>query len=418
MAPRKNKISNSKSTSNKKNPNGISALSKNDSDVFAFISPVGNQLEMLVFGCETEELLYCTDITNVQQFISDIPKAFDPKFKAIILQVLTFTNEKYPNNIQFCEILKKKLDSTKIPYFFLSDLNFILIQSIICGDMKINIGQNVAIVLYEKAFKLEYTKNGYKLIEIIFDEKEMPKMMNIQKVLVSADKNQRKFMSIFKSNNPIIIDINSQEKDIESIIEIKKWMLDKSYTKNHVIPITLRKYNIGYEFGGTDFTLMPTDFGTVLPYEKSVICSKTCLKYFIGYRENDKEKAKFKYLKHKIFKLDGEAHDFKITLKIDENNFPTYQIENIVHKCIVNFPKFCDLYKKEMIALENYPIIGILENYSLICIRKNGKFEFLESWGGQWGNPMHISFDKKKPQFGKIAEETLVKHGKYGIQEL
>uniref|UniRef100_A0A914PB00 Uncharacterized protein n=1 Tax=Panagrolaimus davidi TaxID=227884 RepID=A0A914PB00_9BILA len=71
-----------------------------------------------------------------------------------------------------------------------------------------------------------------------------------------------------------------------------------------------------------------------------------------------------------------------------------------------------------MIALENYPIIGILANYSFISINKHGKFEFLESWGGQWGNPMHISFVKKKPQFGKVAEETIAKHGKYGVQDL
>uniref|UniRef100_A0A914PQY4 Uncharacterized protein n=1 Tax=Panagrolaimus davidi TaxID=227884 RepID=A0A914PQY4_9BILA len=31
---------------------------------------------------------------------------------------------------------------------------------------------------------------------------------------------------------------------------------------------------------------------------------------------------------------------------------------------------------------------------------------------------MHISFDKKKPQFGKVAEEIIAKHGKYGVQDL
>uniref|UniRef100_A0A914PG52 Uncharacterized protein n=1 Tax=Panagrolaimus davidi TaxID=227884 RepID=A0A914PG52_9BILA len=278
--------------------------------------------------------------------------------------------------------------------------------------MKINIGQNVAIVWNERIFKLQYTKNGYKLIEIIFDEKEMPKMMNIQKVLVSADKNQQKFMNIFKTKNPILIDKNDPVRYFESLNEIKKWILDKSYTKNHVIPITLRKYYIGYEFGGTTFIIMSTDDATLLPYERSIICSKTCFKYFIGYREENK------LVKHKAFKVDGEVHAFKITLAIDENNFPTYEIENIVHEYIVNLPKFCDSYKNEMIAFENYPIIGILANHSFICIQKNGKFDFLESWGGQWGNPMHISFDKKKPQFGKIAEETLAKHGKYGVQDL
>uniref|UniRef100_A0A914PAZ0 Uncharacterized protein n=1 Tax=Panagrolaimus davidi TaxID=227884 RepID=A0A914PAZ0_9BILA len=367
---------------------------------------------MLVFGCKTVELLYCNYITNVEQFISDIPKTFDSKFKAIILQVLYYTNEKYPNNIQFCEILKKKLNSTKIPYFFLSDFNLLLIQSIIWGDVKINIGQNVAIVAEEKAYKFEYTKNGYKLIEIIFDEKEMPKMMNIQKVLVFADEQQQKFMDIFKSKNPILIDKIDSKRYFESLNEIKKWILDKSYTKNYVIPLTPRKYFIGYEFGGTNFFLMSLDAGTVLPYERSIICPKTCLKYFIGYRKENK------LVKHKAFKVDGEAHAFKITFAIDENNFLSLEIKKIVYEYMINFPKFCDSYKNEMTALENYPIIGILANYSFICIQKNGKFEFLESWGGQWGNPMHISFDKKKPQFGKIAEETLVKHGKYGVQNL
>uniref|UniRef100_A0A914P823 Uncharacterized protein n=1 Tax=Panagrolaimus davidi TaxID=227884 RepID=A0A914P823_9BILA len=389
----------------------VSTIAKDDIDFFAHIAS-SDKMEVRIFGCQTQDLHFQADFTNIQRFISDIPKTFDSKIKAIILQVFEFTNKEYPNNIHFCEALKAKFDACKIPYYFISDTNMMFLQPMASTITDVKFGEIIIVICSNGgfAFKVVCTKDGFKLLEIISIDDAKKDMKHFQKLFILTGKNHQKLMNIFKSKNPVLIDFIDSDIFFKCLDDIKKWMLNKSYTKNYVIPLTAREYHIGYEFGKESHTLLMVKNNLVLPIEETKKCPKTSFNYFIAYKNDDI------LVKYKFFKLDGDAHEFNITFKIDENNFPTYEIENIVQEYIVNFPKFCDSYKNEMIAFENYPIIGILANHSFICINKNGKFEFLESWGGQWGNPLHISFDKKKPQFGEIAEETLVKHGKYGVQ--
>uniref|UniRef100_A0A914QQ95 Uncharacterized protein n=1 Tax=Panagrolaimus davidi TaxID=227884 RepID=A0A914QQ95_9BILA len=180
--------------------------------------------------------------------------------------------------------------------------------------------------------------------------------------------------------------------------------------------MTAREYFVGFECGVEDNSHLHVDHCSVLPFIRTVGCAKASFNHFIAYRNNDMKGI----VKHQMFKFKENAHVFIITLKIDINNFPTYEVEDVISDHIVKFPKFCDVWSIRSVRtdLEAPPVIGILANHSFICIEKNGEFEFLESWGGQWGTPMHISFDKKKPQFGKIAEEIIAKHGKYGVQDL
>uniref|UniRef100_A0AC35GSD0 Uncharacterized protein n=1 Tax=Panagrolaimus sp. PS1159 TaxID=55785 RepID=A0AC35GSD0_9BILA len=69
---------------------------------------------------------------------------------------------------------------------------------------------------------------------------------------------------------------------------------------------------------------------------------------------------------------------------------------------------------------ERDPVIGFYGNHSFICIWDDTKeeYKFLDSWGGQWGKPMYIAFDKEKPYFGKTAEETFGKLGKFVVCDL
>uniref|UniRef100_A0AC34FWM0 Uncharacterized protein n=1 Tax=Panagrolaimus sp. ES5 TaxID=591445 RepID=A0AC34FWM0_9BILA len=397
-----------------------SRISKNDKDYISYILSTNKHLHVLIVEEQTLKLVYCAEIEDVEAFITDIPKIFNTKVKAIIFRVFGFKHEKYPNNIKFCEDLKNKIDACKIPYYFLSNTDFIFTQSIVASNISTNFDENILIVFsdVDTAMKLQYTKHGYKFIEKIFDENSMTKVRNLQKVIVLSGKNQQKFMNLFKSRNPILVQYRDNENILKCLIEINKWMFDKSYTKFHVIPRSDKYFTIGYEIVGEreSYNLILVPKGNELPVKVGVSSSKTSFNHFLAYLDEDDPE---KVIKHKEYKLTGEAHEYRLILKIDINNFPTYEIENVIHEHIVNFPKFCDSYKFESGAnFKSYPIIGILANRSFICINKNGKFEFLESWGGKWGTPMHITFDKEKPQFGAAAEETLTKHGKYGVQDL
>uniref|UniRef100_A0A914QAS1 Uncharacterized protein n=1 Tax=Panagrolaimus davidi TaxID=227884 RepID=A0A914QAS1_9BILA len=385
-----------------------SIVSKNDNDFFAYIRSFNNELRVIIFGCQSGEFIHKDEFTNINKFIANLSKVFDSKIKAIILQVFRLTNKKYPNNILFCEALKAKLDACKIPYYFISDANMVFTEALTTANVS---GENVTIINshFGDAVKLEYTENGYILGGTFPNAEVLVNSNDIKKVLVTSHKNPQRFMKMLKSKNPILIDMGCPDNFTKALKEVKKWMLDKTYVKFHVIPMTAREYLIGFECGVKNKSHLYVD--GVLPFVETIECSKTSFNQFIAYKNDDTEEI----IKHQMFKLSGNAHGFSITLKIDINNFITFEVENIIYDRIVKFPKFCDVWS---VRTDLKVVIGILANYSLICINKNGKFEFLESWGGQWGNPMHISFDKKKPQFGKIAEETLVKHGKYGVQDL
>uniref|UniRef100_A0AC34FPK0 Peptidase C1A papain C-terminal domain-containing protein n=1 Tax=Panagrolaimus sp. ES5 TaxID=591445 RepID=A0AC34FPK0_9BILA len=406
----------------------LSPLSKEDAEFLAHIYPVDDQLQVTFYGCQTKKCIYKADFTNAKQFIADIPKIFDSKIKAVILLVFDFKNKNYPNNIKFCETLKAKLDRTKIPYYFLSNFNCMMIRALKTANITVNVGETIMIVFSDGQWAriFEYTQDGYKLVQKI-SNKDMAKNGDLyleiwagikksQKVIITTGKYQQRFINILKSRNPVLCDITDSKYDATCLMEIMKAMLDKSYTKFHVLPVTARNYFIGYEFGEKDFTLIDVPFNNLfLPLESTNGCSKTCFNHFLAYMDF----AEGKLVKHKIFHLDQSFHEYKITITIDANNFPTYEVENIIHEHIVNFPKFCDNYKAVGIDdLKTYQIIGILANRSFVCVCKDGNFTFLKSWGGQWGKQMHISFDKKKPQFGEHAEETLAKHGRYGVQDL
>uniref|UniRef100_A0A914QE70 Uncharacterized protein n=1 Tax=Panagrolaimus davidi TaxID=227884 RepID=A0A914QE70_9BILA len=387
-----------------------SIVSKNDSDYFAYIRSFNDRLQVIIYGCQSGKFIHQNEFTNINKFIANVSKIFDSKIKAIILQVFGFTNKEYPNNIHFCEALKAKLDACKIPYYFMSNVNMAFTAALTTANVS---GENVTIInsRYGTAMKLEYTENGYILGGSFPNAEALVNSNDIKIVLVTTDKNQQRFMKMFKLKNPVLIDTGSLDNHAKALTEVKKWMSDKTYKKFHVIPMAARGYCIGFECDVKDMQHLRVDNFNVLPFIGIVGCSKTSFNQFIAYRNDDKKEI----VKHQMFKLNGNAHGFNITLKIDINNFPTYEVENVIYDHIVKFPKFCDVWS---VRTDLKAVIGILANYSFICINKNGKFEFLESWGGQWGDPIYISFDKKKPQFGKVAEEIIAKHGKYGVQDL
>uniref|UniRef100_A0A914R469 Chromo domain-containing protein n=1 Tax=Panagrolaimus davidi TaxID=227884 RepID=A0A914R469_9BILA len=259
-----------------------SIVSKNDNDYFAYIRSVNDRLRVTIYGCQSGKFILQNEFTNINKFIANVSKIFDSKIKAIILQVFNFTNKKYPNNIHFCEALKAKLDACKIPYYFISDANMLFASILTTANVS---GENVTVINshFGIAVKLEYTENGYKIGELFPNAEALVNSNDIKKVLVSTDKNQQRFMKMFKSKNPILIDEGSLDNFTKALTEVKKWMLDKTYMKFHVIPMTAREYHIGYEFGKESHTFLMVENDLVLPFEETIECPKASFNYFVCF---------------------------------------------------------------------------------------------------------------------------------------
>ena len=74
-----------------------------------------------------------------------------------------------------------------------------------------------------------------------------------------------------------------------------------------------------------------------------------------------------------------KCHRMKLTLTVDENNFPQISQEPITCPLIASLPAVLN-------TLENLdiPVIGLFDNSSIICLRDENGFNFLDSWNGKF----------------------------------
>uniref|UniRef100_A0A914P2I5 Uncharacterized protein n=1 Tax=Panagrolaimus davidi TaxID=227884 RepID=A0A914P2I5_9BILA len=94
-------------------------------------------------------------------------------------------------------------------------------------------------------------------------------------------------------------------------------------------------------------------------------------------------------------KLDQNCHRRKITLLFESECFPELKVESIIIPEIKELPKklngICDM---------KIPVIGLIDSFAVICVYKNGKYKFLDSWNGLYGNELFINFEESKAKYG------------------
>uniref|UniRef100_A0AC35G0C0 Uncharacterized protein n=1 Tax=Panagrolaimus sp. PS1159 TaxID=55785 RepID=A0AC35G0C0_9BILA len=217
-----------------------------EKEYIALISPYKDHLiQVGIFGYRSKEAYFHIVINDAEDFIDGIPKIMDSKIKAVILRVYEFKSEKFSNNVQFCKSLKAKFDAitTKIPYCFISDFNFLITKMLIAANISVNFGEFVLVLLTADKFvnmvELKYTKAA-----------ESKKFIFVED------------MGNFKYNGA-------------GVIEESKWIFNKKYTKFHVLPTTARAYVIGFECGEEEFSKFMERNTVALPYEKTVIAPKS-----------------------------------------------------------------------------------------------------------------------------------------------
>uniref|UniRef100_A0A914R0V9 Uncharacterized protein n=1 Tax=Panagrolaimus davidi TaxID=227884 RepID=A0A914R0V9_9BILA len=308
---------------------------------------------------------------------------------------------------------------------------------LIAANISVNFGELVLVLLTSDKFvhivELKYTKAGYELVRNqsihVMDESDEElgeKILGtneLQKIVFCSDGPDKPLIKSLKnilkaeSKKFIFVEDMGNKKYIGAgVIEESKWILNKKHTKFHVLPTTARPYIIGFECGKEEFSIFMEDDTVAIPYEKIVIASKSSLNHFIGYYDLEKRKL----CRLETFALgDYNCHEYEITLKVDVHNEPSYAIRGIIVQQIIDFPSSCNekMNDEDYEEFERCPVIGFYGNHSFICIWDDTKeeYKFLDIWGGQWGKPMHIAFDKEKPYFGKAAEETFRKLGKFVV---
>uniref|UniRef100_A0A914Q474 Uncharacterized protein n=1 Tax=Panagrolaimus davidi TaxID=227884 RepID=A0A914Q474_9BILA len=128
---------------------------------------------------------------------------------------------------------------------------------------------------------------------------------------------------------------------------------------------------------------------------KAVCIPKSCLDFYISYVDSSINETFYT----EWFSLDNDAHRYELILKVDEGNFPSYEVKSIIFDNIKNMPG------KLTSDLNGIPVIGFYDDSSVICVCENDEYKFLNVWNGIFGNQLLIAFDEVKPKlFNKAAE--------------
>uniref|UniRef100_A0A914QJG5 Uncharacterized protein n=1 Tax=Panagrolaimus davidi TaxID=227884 RepID=A0A914QJG5_9BILA len=282
--------------------NITSIIPKNcaEKEYIALISACQSYLKIGIYGFQSKEAYVHVVVSDIQGFIDGIAKIFDSKIKAVILEVYGFSSEKFPNNIQFCKALKAKFGS--IPYSFISDYNFLLTKILVAVNISVKLGEFILVLLiaenYFEIVVLEYTKNGHEVLrhqrmnDMEVDADELRERILgetvFQKILFCSWKGDNQVENTLKNvlkaetKKFVMINLINGSKFIgDGLIEESKWILNKKYTKFHVLPTCARIYVIGFERGDEKLTPLYEKFSVALPYENSVIVPKSCFNYFL-----------------------------------------------------------------------------------------------------------------------------------------
>uniref|UniRef100_A0AC34FEY5 Uncharacterized protein n=1 Tax=Panagrolaimus sp. ES5 TaxID=591445 RepID=A0AC34FEY5_9BILA len=384
----------------------------------AYVKPEGKKIKVSVISVEaampiSDELSY----DNVKAFMDAIP-LFN-RFNGVILNICEYENtDEYPNNFVFCQAVKDELKKLNIKHMFISTSYFIMASFMVGANLTgVKIGDTVLSCTITSqcmiCIEFEFTKNGYKFGDFknsILDLKKSYDDIRDQiigtcdptKIILSApgpnDPSVKALKKILNSRKLVVIEEGLIGYTYKTVVEIYKRMIDKSYVKRYVLPTSPRQYEIGFIMGGKFYRCVTASDGHALPFSKTVCIPRSSLEIAMTYTNNDTKKPE--YLQR--FNLPKNGHRFEITLKVDKEGLPSYEIESHLIDFIQAIPE-----KLNRTGLE-IPVISFFDNSTVISVYKEGKgYQFLESWNGVYGTELLVAFDKDKPTFFDEASEAL-----------
>uniref|UniRef100_A0AC34F4P2 Uncharacterized protein n=1 Tax=Panagrolaimus sp. ES5 TaxID=591445 RepID=A0AC34F4P2_9BILA len=373
-----------------------------------------NDKAVLVYGHDVLTIFSPSNrlnYTDSKKFIEDIPKLFK-NVKAVIMNVFDHKPVGFKTNIEFCEAAKAKLNSLNIQNYFYSVKASGAMLCMIMANITVKFNETVLITFSRENTvainEYEFTENGYKLIDeknFTVDLKENPRIIrdkiigssNPKKMILMSDNVTKnaylKYLRIaMKSKKLFVFEQLISFQNEKYIEESSKWLLDKSFIKWHITPTCSRNFVLATDFGAKLFPLNSPHGNEYLPFRKSVYLSKIDGKEAQLFTDENRISAT-KLVE--TFLMEQRCHRNKFTFTIDGENFPKIKQELFISSKIMEMPKKLDENVQTKI-----PIIGFLDNFSVICIcKENGGYKFMESWNDFYGKENIISFEEEKPKY-------------------
>uniref|UniRef100_A0A914PYR4 Uncharacterized protein n=1 Tax=Panagrolaimus davidi TaxID=227884 RepID=A0A914PYR4_9BILA len=331
----------------------------------------------------------------------------------------------YPSCFEFCKDLQSKFHQFQIPYYYVSQQNFLF--SLLLASTKITskIGDTVLLVIPFKTNlhvgEFKYTKKGYNLIQkkfLPFNPKAKPDILrqrilgsSTPKKLIVAPNGCKKFayQKVFKETDGclvIVADGCLVCHPEQFVVEKCKWILDKNYVKYHILPTSMQSFNIYASYGcdSAKFELLKVNMDDPLPISKTAYFSKSILEVLVDINDSECMKEGVGKIFHKV----------KLTITIDQNNFYDIYQEDMRLADFETFPS-----RNQVLAKLKIPFIGFFDNSSVVAVHKESDgYKFLEKWNGQFGKETFISFDKEKPQFGLDALNAIKRKHSFVVFDL
>uniref|UniRef100_A0AC34FD46 Uncharacterized protein n=1 Tax=Panagrolaimus sp. ES5 TaxID=591445 RepID=A0AC34FD46_9BILA len=384
---------------------------------YAFIcsTPPGI-LSVSVIDCETEKLLplhsyYATDF---MKFAREIPLIFKDKFKAVVSCHSNFCPPEFESNLIFCHTVREQFEVAKVPNFFTTDQNILLTNLLIAANISPKTDDIVTIITVNgknslKIGKLKYTENGYEKSMICLtpemQEKNVEKFREqilgeenaVKKTILYSSKAGSPLFkllrnSVLKSKKLIAIEKNIEEYIDKTVVEILKWLKDKSYTKFHIIPTCTKKYIITNKPDNFDNPLLIVDPSEKLPLVKECFSMDSDNVYIYANYVDTQMDLILSFNSTFYTPCKG------IVFKVDIEGFPLSDIEQ--------FDTYGAYLKPFTIMLDNLniekqPYIIFFQIYSFVRIFDDGKYKFMEAWNGKF-EEVFIELNDNKLSINKI----------------
>uniref|UniRef100_A0AC34FJA7 Uncharacterized protein n=1 Tax=Panagrolaimus sp. ES5 TaxID=591445 RepID=A0AC34FJA7_9BILA len=347
-----------------------------------------------------------------EALIDQLPILVDRRFKGVIVQLFEYKPENYTSNYAFCCKIRKCLDGLKVPYFFTARTEKNTSTALIGANITSKIGDIILSVLVGRmnyiVAEYKFTENGYIMVTNrgfpYFPESEGATKTKIMgacnpSVILGFTPfdscSTTRLASVMRSEKKFIM-VDFKQHGYKYPGEMVKWLLDNSYTKFFVQPISWKNTGVIGVMGQAPRDLFEIHCDTQLPAEAKFTVSK-CFSHIrvLSITENNKVQQD---LVTQI-ELPKNCHKTEITLSMDINQFVTVTTKEIAIPEIEALPKKLDESLESKI-----PVIGFFDQSSVVCVAKDDEnYKFLEQWGGVYGDELFINFDTEPAKYGVKA---------------
>uniref|UniRef100_A0AC34FWM5 Uncharacterized protein n=1 Tax=Panagrolaimus sp. ES5 TaxID=591445 RepID=A0AC34FWM5_9BILA len=375
---------------------------------------------MFIIDEKTHELCDTIKATTVKKlFNSILPMKSKLKFVFVSFKFAQiFDNE---NDFVLSKVIRDFLNLHSIPNHFCSVEHKMAYNTLIAANISPKINDYFLHVCVDtKIIRVEctcFTVDGHQTIEDRVVESSryeewtksfltMLKSSEVTKaVLFSPGPDMsmlKKFINVLMSNKDfkfgdklIVIDYDKiLEAEEQAIVEMAKWFFDRSYIKFYILPRIQRPVEIFGVIGDSKMTFITAEYLESIPFKKAIIAAKSIQKICMM------EIVEGKVIE--TLKMDDQkCHQRKVTLKIESECFPELLVESIIIPEIKGLPKKLD--KISELSETKIPVIGFFGQSSVICVYKDGGYQFLDSWNGLYGNELFINLEQSKPKYGMDA---------------